>query len=197
MKTGLVIMASGLGKRYGGNKLMAPVMGKPLIGWILDASEEIFDKRIVVTRSKEVKSLCDALKMECILHDLPGRNDTVRLGLRALQDSVDFCFFAPGDQPLVQKDTLHKLATAAREKSGIIRTAFGDTVGAPVGFSKAYFEELANLPEGKGGSWIAKKYPDEVRTVAVGQACELWDIDTPEDMERVKNLLEKKPELVL
>lgn len=189
MKTGLVIMASGLGKRYGGNKLMAPLSGKPLICWILDASEGIFDKRIVVTRSAEVKALCDTLQIDCILHELPGRNDTVRLGLEAVRDSVDFCFFTPGDQPLLQRDTLQKLVLTAKEGSRIIRTGYGDIFGAPVGFPVQLFPELLTLPEGKGGNYIAKKYPQEVQIVTAGQEYELWDVDTPADMERIQNLV--------
>ncbi len=73
IKIGLVIMASGLGKRFGGNKLMEKLDNLPLIQWILDASEGIFDRRIVVTRSPEVKALCDERGTGCILHDLPHR----------------------------------------------------------------------------------------------------------------------------
>ena len=39
---GCVIMASGLGIRFGGNKLMADFCGKPMITQILDATEDLF-----------------------------------------------------------------------------------------------------------------------------------------------------------
>ena len=39
---GCVIMASGLGKRFGGNKLMADFHGEPMVCRILDATEGIF-----------------------------------------------------------------------------------------------------------------------------------------------------------
>ena len=40
---GCVIMASGLGKRFGGNKLMADFHGKPMIQRSLNATEGLFD----------------------------------------------------------------------------------------------------------------------------------------------------------
>ena len=48
-KIGCVIMASGLGRRFGSNKLLADFGGEPMICRILDATEGIFRRRVVVT----------------------------------------------------------------------------------------------------------------------------------------------------
>lgn len=193
MKVGLVIMASGQGKRFGGNKLMTPFGGKPLVQWILDVTEGIFDERVVVTRNEEVRDLCGKQKIPCIIHDLPYRSDTVRLGLGALQDRVDYCFFAPGDQPLITRKTLCRLVRAAREGEGIVvRPAFAEIVGAPVGFPRALYEELLNLPEGKGGGFVAGKHPTLVRLIPADRESELMDIDTKEDLENLKKRMEAR-----
>ena len=55
---GCVIMASGLGKRFGGNKLMADFHGKPLLQSALEATDGLFAKRVVVTRHESVAALC-------------------------------------------------------------------------------------------------------------------------------------------
>ena len=83
-KLGCVIMASGLGKRFGGNKLMAEFEGAPLIQRTLDATEGIFARRVVVTRHREVEELCRRQGVPVVFHALPHRSDTVRLGLEAL-----------------------------------------------------------------------------------------------------------------
>lgn len=190
IRTGLVIMASGAGRRYGGNKLMADLGGKPLIKWILDSTEGAFDRRVVVTRHKEVKDLCDALNIDCIVHDLPDRNDTVRLGLGALMNDIDYCFFAPGDQPLIRKESIDSLIREAiGNNDKIVRTGFGDNAGSPVGFPKFFFDELLALPQGKGGNLIAGKNPALVHAVQVQDEYELWDVDTVSDLETVKKLL--------
>ena len=190
IKIGLVIMASGLGRRFGKNKLLEELGGKPLIKWILDATEGSFDKRVVVTRNEEVKILCDGLGIECIIHALPNRNDTVRLGLSALADEVDYCFFSPGDQPLISVASITKLTeTAKTHPDKIVRPRWGGTDGAPVGFPKRFFEALQSLPEGKGGNLIAQKDPESVLAIEIPDACELWDIDTAEDLEKIKAVL--------
>ena len=77
-KLGCVIMASGLGKRFGGNKLMANFRGKPMIQRALDATEGLFSHRVVVTRHDSVAQLCREQNIDVVLHDLPHKNDTVR-----------------------------------------------------------------------------------------------------------------------
>ena len=81
---GCVIMASGLGKRFGGNKLMADFNGKPMIQRALDLTEGLFCRRVVVTRHERIAGLCREQNVDVVLHDLPHRSDTVRLGLEAL-----------------------------------------------------------------------------------------------------------------
>ena len=180
---GCVIMASGMGKRFGGNKLMAPFLGKPLICQILDTTEGIFSQRVVVTRHPEVARLCEELGVPTVLHDFPHRSDTVRLGLEAL-GQVETCAFCPGDQPLLRNETVMALALAAKNMpKSICRAYFEDTDSAPVFFPEWLFQELKHLPEGKGGGFLIKKYPEYLRKVSAGDRYELLDIDRPEDLE--------------
>ena len=179
---GCVIMASGFGKRFGGNKLMADFDGKPLICHILDATEGIFNQRVVVTRYEDIAEICKKRGTNVILHDQPHRSDTVRLGLRALQ-GIDRCMFVPADQPLQKRETICSLCLASANGSDLIwRTAYEETQGAPVIFPEWAFEDLLNLPEGKGGNVVIKKYPERVHTVNVRDKYELKDVDSPEDL---------------
>ena len=190
IRIGLVIMASGQGKRFGSNKLMEILESKPLVQWIIDITDGLFDKRVVVTRSIDVKELCDKLNVMCIYHEFPGRNDTVRLGLSAIMNEIDYCFFAPGDQPLIKRETILKLINASGTYSNkIIRTCYGDITGAPTGFPKELFTDLLNLPDKKGGNWVVNNNKSLVETVMARQEYELWDVDTVSDMEKIKKIL--------
>ena len=111
-----IIMASGQGKRFGSNKLMADFLGEPLIAGILKVTENIFARRVIVTRHRDVENLCKSLGLEVVLHDKPHRNDTVRLGLEALEKNYTHYAFCMGDQPLVKKSSLERLLNKAQSK---------------------------------------------------------------------------------
>ncbi|MGN0982614.1 MAG: NTP transferase domain-containing protein [Candidatus Limivicinus sp.] len=185
---GCVIMASGLGKRFGGNKLMADFHGQPMIARALAATEGLFARRVVVTRHADVAALCRAQNVAVVLHDQPYRSDTVRLGLEAVGD-VPGCLFCPGDQPLLRRETMAALVSAwEKEPDAIWRTGFEAQPGAPILFPRWAFAELRTLPEGKGGSFLAKKYPERVRMLPVRDKYELADVDT---QETLRELLER------
>ncbi len=182
---GCVIMASGLGKRFGGNKLMADFRGNPLICRILDATDGIFSQRVVVTRHEEVAELCRSRGIQTVLHSLPHRSDTVRLGLEAMP-GMERCMFATADQPLLRRDTVAALALAsANDPDSVWRVSCEGVHGSPVVFPKWAFPELLTLPEGKGGGFVIKKYPERLRTVNVRDMVELKDVDSPEDLSEL------------
>ncbi|NCC44177.1 MAG: hypothetical protein EOM18_11520 [Clostridia bacterium] len=201
---GCVIMASGLGKRFGGNKLMAHFSGEPLISHILGITGgNLFKRRIVVTRHPDIDALCRQRHIDVILHDLPGRNDTVRLGLSSLiEDSqLSGCLFTSADQPLLSRESLETMAlsfsvkNSAEKKSNsqfqdICRLSYSKNgkqiSGNPVLFANRYYEELLHLPSGKGGSVIIGRYPNQVMNIPVSNPLELEDVDTPADLDSLE-----------
>ena len=185
---GCVIMASGLGTRFGENKLLAEFHNKPLINYILDATANVFTRRVVVTRHEAIVDLYKDKNVEVILHNMPHRNDTIRLGLETLLDT-QHCMFCTADQPLLKEDTIAALALLAiNAPLNIIRPIFEDKPGSPVIFPQSAYRELLQLPEGKGGGHVIKEHPDLVQYLPVDDKNELEDIDTPEDFLRLQQL---------
>ena len=185
---GCVIMASGLGKRFGANKLLTEFHNKPLISYILDTTANLFPKRIVVTRHEAVANICKGKDVEVILHNLPHRSDTIRLGLEKLSDTKH-CMFCMADQPLLKQDTIAALALlATNAPSKIIRPLCKNIPGSPVIFPNSTYHELLKLPEGTGGGYIIKQHPDLVHYLPIEDLNELEDIDTPEDFLRLQQI---------
>lgn len=184
--TGCVIMASGLGRRFGGNKLMADFRGEPMIARILTATD-FLPHRVVVTRHEDVADYCRERKVPVILHALPYRSDTVRLGLEALPE-VDRCFFCPGDQPLLSGQTLQSMALLANIlPDAILRPCAEDRPGTPILFPRQFFGELRQLPQGKGGSFLVGNHPEQTILLPVRDPRELMDADTPEALRDLLN----------
>lgn len=199
---GCVIMASGLSRRFGSNKLLADFCGEPLLCRAFAATDtSALAARIVVTRSEEVKALCKEYGVSVLLHSLPGHNDTVRLGLTALLERVPGlagCMFLPGDQPLLRRETLEELVSTFKMQKETEREIFRlghrfkndpePLVGSPVLFGSGYFSELCALPEGKGGNVLLKKYSEHVHTVYIADRNELADADTPGALAKLEAL---------
>ena len=205
---GCVIMASGLSRRFGSNKLLADFCGEPVLCRAFSATDTPqLAARIVVTRSAEVQSLCQKCGVPVLLHSLPGRNDTVRLGLsHLLEQRPDLagCMFLPGDQPLLTRSSVEAVVAAFRADGSkeaeqkIFRLGArteengASLAGSPVLFGSSFFSELLALPEGKGGSVLLRKYPAVIRTVNAAGRAELLDADTPEALEQLRALAFQK-----
>ena len=183
---GCIIMASGLGTRFGSNKLMASLDGAPLIANVIRACDGLFAKRVVVTRHEDVAKLCRSLGVEAILHNEPLRSDTVRLGMQAM-DGCDTVTFIQADQPLISANALAALLRGAETHPEFIwRVGFQGTQGAPVLFPAWAFDELRALPPGKGGGFVAKAHAQRVRCVEAASEWELFDVDTVQDLEALQ-----------
>lgn len=185
-KIGCVIMASGMSKRFGENKLLAEFAGKTIVENILDICD-IFDKTVLITRSEAVADICKSKAVSCVCHSFPDRNDTVRIGISKMQD-VDACVFCAADQPALRRESVEKLLSAYNGNIfAIIRLKSGERIGLPVLFGKGYFYELSTLPKGKGGHVLFEKYPDRLRYVDIENEMELFDVDTKEDLSYLKS----------
>ena len=138
LKHGCIVMASGVGARFGGNKLMAELCDAPLVGHVVRATDGLFSRRVVVTCHADVALLCETLGAQVILHDEPCRNDTVRLGMEAM-DGCDTVTFVQGDQPLIRPASIVALLRAAeRDAAGAARRdAAGRGVDAAAGCDAA------------------------------------------------------------
>ena len=191
---GCVIMASGLGRRFGGSKLLAEFCARPLLHYTLQATSGLFADRVMVTRSAEAARFAQSCGVRTVLHTLPGRSDAVRLGVQALKPGLAGAVFCPADQPCLSPETLLALAAAAQSVPECLwRTAFGGQVGAPAAFSRTFFAELCCLPAGQGGGAVLKAHPQLVRCVQAQRAEELLDIDTKEDLETLQRRILNDP----
>ena len=213
LTVGCVIMASGLSRRFGANKLLADFCGQPMLcrAFAATATPGIA-ARIVVTRSEDVQALCRTQGVPVLLHSLPGRNDTVRLGLSALLEQLpelSGCMFLPGDQPLLRRESVGSLVDFYREQpcpaewqketereifrlGAVAENDPAPLVGSPVLFGSSFFSELLTLPENKGGNVLLKKYPAQVRTVCIAAPMELLDADTPQVLQQLEALARLK-----
>ena len=180
----VVVMASGHSRRFGRNKLMEPISGRPMIAYCFQnlsallyemnavgsLSETVqesekkeklpisLDAPIVVTRFPEVQELSKRYHFPAIMHNEENQSDTIRIALSS-QEAKNWtgCMFLTGDQPLLSKESLRRMVLEfSKNKEHVVRLSYQGEGGNPVIFPKKYFEVLKNLTGDHGGGFLLK-----------------------------------------
>lgn len=191
MRLGIVLLAAGAGKRFGGNKLTAQVHGKPMYLWALENIEEMKTElpAVVVTGTPEIVSAAEAKGMIAIFNGQPelGISLSIRLGIEAViqeDRKVDGILFMVCDQPWLEKTTLVRLMSEF--DGGILALSYGERRGNPVIFSREYLKELSELSGDIGGRQVMARHRENVRFLEVNDEKELQDIDKREQIEVIE-----------
>ena len=191
MDIGCIVMASGMSTRYGRNKLLEDLGGRPVILRTVESLISAGLAPLAVTRSEAVAALMRQAGVACIRHNGPLKSDTMRTGLEALSSSAAGFLFMPADQPLVGPDTLRRLTARFLENpSRAVRLGYGDTPGSPVLFPAACREALLAYRGDRGGVDVLREQRVPCDMVQAAHAWELWDVDTPEGMEALRKVLD-------
>ena len=155
-----IIMASGLSERYGKNKLLEKPDEREVILHTADSLTEAGFVPVTVTRSPEVKALMDREGTACVLHDGPKKSDTMHAGIR-------YFFRCP---------------------EHAVRLGYRDMPGSPVLFPASCREDLLAYEGDRGGMEVIRREQIPCDTVQAEDEWELWDVDTPEKMEKVREI---------
>lgn len=187
---GCVILAAGLGTRFGGDKLLAVFDGQPLYRRVMEAVPGVCrQKTAVVSGDRRILTAAEEAGFLPVVNDWPeeGISRSIRLGLEALGDCAGALFMV-GDQPLLRRETAARLLEAAAENPGcIIAPVRSDgKPGNPCFFPARFFPALKALEGDTGGRRVMAAHPEAVVTVPAADR-ELADTDSPEALEALKN----------
>ena len=176
---GCVVLAAGQGRRFGGDKLLAPFRGRPLIRWALDAVPTgETDRCAVVSGEEEVLRMAEEHGFLPVKNEAPelGVSHSLRLGLEALGE-CRWAAFLVADQPGLRRETVARAIRAAREAPDrIVALAWRGRQGNPRVFPAEFFPELMELTGDRGGSAVAARHPSRLLLVETERE-ELADVD--------------------
>jgi CTP:molybdopterin cytidylyltransferase MocA len=191
-----ILLAAGRGTRFGGDKLLASLGGRPVIGHAIDALRRAreagnIDGGVVIYPAGDapLRALLEPSGLELVPNDDPdaGLSRSIRLGLAALAartpvPGAAILFLA--DQPSVRAETIAALVAAWREGRGqVIRPRYAehlDEPGHPVLLDRELWP-LAEALEGDTGLGPLLRR-DVARVTTVDLPGANPDIDTPDDL---------------
>lgn len=187
MKIAFIMLAAGNSTRFGGNKLLYEINGKPMYLWTLEKLQKAALKFpgseiIVVTQYQEIVQKSAEMKIPCYMNSKPeeGVSLSMRIGISNAMD-MDACLFTVADQPWLSAETIVDLVNLFKNaKKGMACSCWNNKMGNPCIFSEKYFHELLEVSGDRGGKMIIKKHPEDVAYLLVNDARELQDVDKPD-----------------
>lgn len=189
-KIAAVILASGRGSRMGKNKLLIDINGKPMIEYILNnVRRNSFCEYHVVSVYEDILDMAGhKFGMQCIFNEHPeyGQSQSIVLGTKKCSDICDGFMYFTGDMPALQKDTIGKLLKAFDKYNKIIVPVYDGHRGSPVIFPKKFKKQLETLTGDTGGRQIMEDNKDQIYFVEIEDAWQGMDVDTEEDLVKVK-----------
>lgn len=186
-RIGCVVMASGMSRRYGKDKLLEKLGDREVVLHTAFHLIEADFAPLAVTRSRQVAALLARAGVRCVTHDGARKSDTIHVGIENLPADAAGYLFMPADQPLVSPASLIAMAERfERCPARAVRLGFGDVAGSPVLFPASYRDALLAYAGDRGGVEVLKAQNAPCDILQAEHEWELWDVDTPEKMARVR-----------
>lgn len=181
-------------------KLSLPVAGRTVLEWVIAAFQQAQVTEILVILAPHTAALA-ALADRCGAKTLllpaatPDMRATIQAGLDYLEQqyhpaATDRWFLLPADHPTLDAALVRSLlqAAAAEPAATILLPTFQGRRGHPVLLRWSHVPAIRQWPLQQGlNSYLRQKW-EETYELPVSSAAILWDLDTPDDYERLLRL---------
>jgi molybdenum cofactor cytidylyltransferase len=184
-----VVLAAGLARRMGRQKLLLNFQGKPVVRWAVERLVPHVGDIVVVTGQDDaaIRAALSGLSLRFAVNPSPqaGQGSSIAVGVTALPPWTRAALIALGDQPRVP-DAVVPALLAALERAGkaIVAPVYRGAQGTPVLFTSQIFAELEALTGDAGARAVVSRLPERVERVAFDLPMPP-DVDTPEDFARL------------
>jgi molybdenum cofactor cytidylyltransferase len=181
-----LLLAGGASRRFGSNKLVAPLDGRPVVRWSAEALAGVVDETWVVvpTDSAEVRAALDGLPVRWVENPLAhlGMASSIRAGIAAIPATAEAVVLTLADQPLIDAEVIRRAVAAWRAAPArrvAVIGSYTDGRGHPAVFGAELFPALLALDGDRGARDLLASLGDAVVAVDVNSARPI-DVDTPE-----------------
>ena len=190
-----ILLAAGLSKRLGRNKLLLPLGDETVIRKTAKAVLESAVSEVILVTGHEEALVKQAVKdLNVRLKHNPryaqGQSTSMVAGVEAASEAADAYLFVLGDQPLLTPGIVNDMIAlyeASRPDALVVALAFEGRRGNPALFSAALKDELLQTSGDAGGRGIIKKLekesPEKIVFLHLPNGDIFLDIDTEKDYE--------------
>ena len=192
-----VIMAAGAGTRFGAIKQLAPWGAYTMIEHIMRLVVDSQADEVTVVLGAHAEQIRRHLppldaKTQVVLNPAwqQGMSTSVRAGICQSRITPSATIFINVDQPGIRRDIIDRLIAIHRTSGApIVAPRYGNMRGNPVLWDRSLFDELHTLSGDVGGREILRQHWREIAWLELDSEEELTDTDTPEEYQRLKEIL--------
>jgi molybdenum cofactor cytidylyltransferase len=184
-----LILAAGRGTRFGGEKMLADVDGRPMLQHVLDLTAGAGFEPVVVVLGDDADEIERRIRWHAerrVRNPSPGRglSSSLALGIEAIGEHQRVLVLL-GDQPYLTIDQISAIISTPRDPMRpIVAPRYADGhPGNPVLLEREAYALAAALEGDRGMSQLFSAHPDLVRYVDVAGTNP--DIDTPDDARQI------------
>ncbi len=183
-----LVLAAGASRRFGSQKLLAPVRGIPLVRASVERVLAAGPERTVVVVGHDaaaVRAALAGLPVTIVVNPAPeeGLSASLRAALAAVPANADAVLVALGDQPIGRDEVIPALvARFGGDAAAIVAPRYRGMQGLPVLFSRRVFPELEALTGDRGARRVVERDPSRVVYVDFDFPMPP-DVDTPADLD--------------
>lgn len=183
-----VVLAAGESSRFGGNKLLAPLDGEPVVRAVVaNAAAGGVDEVVVVLgrNAAEVREAVGHPGARFVVNDRysEGMSTSIRAGIAALTSAIDAALIVLGDQPRLPAGVIPALLARYRhDRPAAVVPLYRGTPANPVLFDRSLFAGLGSLRGDRGARTLIDGLRGGVAEVVFDHDVPA-DVDTPGDLE--------------
>ena len=182
MRIAAIVLAAGASRRFGSDKRLHPIAGRPMLAHTLAAYRQAFDAVAAVIRPNQSAIAQLALAIGCRVVEAAdaeqGQSRSLAAGVRAMRDAHGL-IVGLADMPFVKPATLCALANALRTRpQAIVQPTCNNRPGNPIGFPARVFDALVGIDGDVGARQVVADDPC-VTLVDVDDCGIHRDVDRP------------------
>ena len=182
-----ILLASGVGRRFGANKLLHPLPdGTPIAVAAARNLVAALPGSVAVVRAANSVLARQLRQVGCriaVCRDAEeGMGRTLAAGVRAARDASGWVV-ALADMPFLQPETIRIVADGLNDGAAIAAPSFEGRRGHPGGLARRFKDDLLALEGDAGARSILAAHEDWITLYEVFDPGVLRDIDTPADLE--------------